>query len=504
MARIKTVFNHSMLAHVWAQQNQPEGRASDGRMFFKDSKLWSYGSHFLIGKIMPDGVALLNADSYSISTSKHQSYARGAVSHRRVLYVPGLTSLELTGALDTGGKYDISKPERIKRIKKWLADLPAKKAAWFAKHEGGEDFKRHAGLYLLEFAGLNSRDSLKTWIRICNDAAKKLDRENTAKEKAARKVNLEYAATVAAIADMNDPIKAARDNLARRNDYELASDAKKLRHAHKAAKTAKRVKQSAAVWEVLKAVRIELKRRSDNARFIAANQERRQAVETLRGNLESIREAFNAGELVEPLEVRQAIHAAGIVMRSQSSRVFPKLIAIHGGLYDALPALEFEHTAKQERESARDLAAWKAGEHISRHTLPHARTYLRAVGVERDSAGAIIGGKLETSKGADVPLVHAVKAFRFLKLMRERNLKRVPGTGFGPVEYQNANCIVWRRNGHVLRVGHFQVDTVQADGGFTAGCHSIEWDQVEALARSLGVFDAPASDASLESSHAAA
>ena len=96
--------------------------------------------------------------------------------------------------------------------------------------------------------------------------------------------------------------------------------------------------------------------------------------------------------------------------------------------------------------------------------------YLRAVDVERDESGAIIGGTLQTSQGAAVPLVHALRVFRFLKFCRE--------TG----------C-AWKTNGHKLRVGHYQVDSVQPDGSFVAGCHRINWPQVEALATRLGVSD---------------
>jgi len=66
-----------------------EGRA--GNVFFEQGTLYSYGRHFAIAKYIdtPDGVAvLITTDTYSVSTSKHQSIARSALRGHRVLYVP--------------------------------------------------------------------------------------------------------------------------------------------------------------------------------------------------------------------------------------------------------------------------------------------------------------------------------------------------------------------------------------------------------------------------------
>jgi hypothetical protein len=74
-----------------------------------------------------------------------------------------------------------------------------------------------------------------------------------------------------------------------------------------------------------------------------------------------------------------------------------------------------------------------------------------------------------------VPLEHAVRVFRFVKLCRERGE-------------------AWQRNGRSLRVGHFQVDSVDANGDFTAGCHFIAWPETEAAAIAAGVADLASED----------
>lgn len=80
--------NNREVAHVWASQNQEEGRGSS--FFFEGPSIFSYGHHFEIARIVRPGVVLFNESSYSVSTSKHQGYARSAVSHMRVFRIPGL------------------------------------------------------------------------------------------------------------------------------------------------------------------------------------------------------------------------------------------------------------------------------------------------------------------------------------------------------------------------------------------------------------------------------
>lgn len=83
----KTVFENSMVAHVWAQLKQPSGRSSNGNFYFDGAALYSYGRHFCAGFITEDvngsKVALINSNNYSMSTAKHLNYARRAVSHMR-------------------------------------------------------------------------------------------------------------------------------------------------------------------------------------------------------------------------------------------------------------------------------------------------------------------------------------------------------------------------------------------------------------------------------------
>ena len=129
--------------------------------------------------------------------------------------------------------------------------------------------------------------------------------------------------------------------------------------------------------------------------------------------------------------------------------------------------------ALQRVTDATGFAEWQAGVLGSRCPYSYARTETDGAYLRRSPDGE----NLETSQGASVPWEHALKAFRFVKLVRER------GTP-------------WNRNGKQVRVGHYQLDRVDADGSFTAGCHRIEWPEIEALAKREGVLDAmPSADA---------
>lgn len=149
-------------------------------------------------------------------------------------------------------------------------------------------------------------------------------------------------------------------------------------------------------------------------------------------------------------------------------------------------AVAAEHAARMERErEARE--SWLAGGRAIVGHMSDARggALIRATGVERDDAGRITAGALETSWGASVPLPHALRAFAFVRRVVERGED-------------------WRANGHCIRVGHFRVDHISAQGDMTAGCHRINREEMERLAAALGVSDIPADDSALESSRGAA
>lgn len=80
---MKKVFENRMVAHVWAQRNQEEGRSSNRHFYFKGDTIYSYGRHFPIARFTKDlagnDCVLITDQSYGISMSRHTSYTLQAI-----------------------------------------------------------------------------------------------------------------------------------------------------------------------------------------------------------------------------------------------------------------------------------------------------------------------------------------------------------------------------------------------------------------------------------------
>lgn len=104
--------SYSEVAQRWVDRclgktDRPAFR-SNGRMYESNGRIWSYGSHFELGRLIRDDRGrphtwLLNGDRFSVTTSKHQGIVRGAVATTGIpsLIVP-YTALGSAGiTLDT-------------------------------------------------------------------------------------------------------------------------------------------------------------------------------------------------------------------------------------------------------------------------------------------------------------------------------------------------------------------------------------------------------------------
>jgi hypothetical protein len=78
------------------------------------------------------------------------------------------------------------------------------------------------------------------------------------------------------------------------------------------------------------------------------------------------------------------------------------------------------------------------------------------------------GDELQTTRGARVPLDHAIKAFQVIKRLREKGQ-------------------AYQRNGHTIHLGHFALDAIDPQGNVTAGCHNVAWEEIERVATLAGV-----------------
>lgn len=78
---MKTTFSNSQLSHVWANQLQSFGKGSN--MHFEGNTIYSYGSHYEIGKIIAapncSKVYFVNSNGYSNTTAKHTRHVVNSI-----------------------------------------------------------------------------------------------------------------------------------------------------------------------------------------------------------------------------------------------------------------------------------------------------------------------------------------------------------------------------------------------------------------------------------------
>ena len=75
----KVFLSNADCIHTFAQRSQDEGRTPNHNVYFYGDKIYSYGSHYLLGEFINNGEAIIINDiGYSSSTAKHISILWGA------------------------------------------------------------------------------------------------------------------------------------------------------------------------------------------------------------------------------------------------------------------------------------------------------------------------------------------------------------------------------------------------------------------------------------------
>lgn len=476
-------MTNQQAAHVWNAQNGRDARSSNGNMFSAGRALYSYGRHFLIGYIMPDGVALMNADSYSVSTSRQQSDAHRAISNRRRAFVSDLTDMagdyktitRLADWIERGSTASERAAIRA-NVRKLLTEFATQLATpirepgasrWTEGAEGEE-----LGAYLARLAGLPAT----SWPKAKRERAAADKR--AAEAEARRKVTSEERLAIAcadvladqwrrivsdSLAGYSDArLRQLRTELIRARGLMLKATSGKLAAKSRLAIVRERIKELSGKLAEFDKINAIARRNSERKRWLSivrnwrdlsADGRRDTSWPTMRDVAEAAERLAERGRLASLKascdELAKLAHMGMDLIAAENMR-----------------QRELER-ARQAAEEAEKRERWLAGENV--------RAYFDAP--TGGAALRIVGDTLQTSHGAEVPLAHAIKAFRFIKLCRER------GESF-------------QRNGRTIRVGHFQVDRIAANGDFVAGCHSFTWPEVERVARLAGVADlAPSAEA---------
>ena len=129
---MKKVFsNTSETIHVFAQQTQSEGRNSSSSVYFRENKIYSYGSHYLLGEYINPETIIINDFGYSVSTSKHISELNQATYHKERFYTSSIciNSVENDIKGNLKSLVNARKPElyiktilqAVGRLNKWAA-----------------------------------------------------------------------------------------------------------------------------------------------------------------------------------------------------------------------------------------------------------------------------------------------------------------------------------------------------------------------------------------------
>lgn len=119
--------------------------------------------------------------------------------------------------------------------------------------------------------------------------------------------------------------------------------------------------------------------------------------------------------------------------------------------------LERTKATKLKELEKQNLELWKIGEFNGNfHSLNN--QYLRLKDAET----------VETTKGATFPFSHAVLAYKKVIQCREKQE-------------------TWHRNGSEIRVGNFHIDSIDEKGNVKAGCHFVDFAEINRFATLTGI-----------------
>lgn len=401
----KQVFENSMVAHVWAQQNQDYGRSANRNYWFQGKTLFSYRTPIaaFVDKIDGTRAVMVTSETFSVTTSgKHMPPIWRALreSETSTFRVPFLPS------------------------NNWeIAQIHASNVQWLLKgwnHRTDELANTRKRMY-----GIDGYTE-----------APKLERRLACLEQQSEGLVaycLAFGIPVPAF-DIQPKEAAIRKAFEKLNDPKLIAKRAKAKEQKELA--ASKAFERFEAWIETGANppgKSLFPRRSNEYRELESD------------SREFTYQYRNEGAITDP----------AIWNAAKPARV-AKAIA---------DRLELERIRNMDAEQK--LEAWRNGAALQTWQLSFTFGGPAFLRVKDDM--------LETSQGARVPLAHAIKAFRFVKLCRES------GTA-------------WKRNGHSIRVGQFTVDEISAEGDMTAGCHRILFSEIERVARSIGVYEQAASN----------
>jgi hypothetical protein len=158
-----------------------------------------------------------------------------------------------------------------------------------------------------------------------------------------------------------------------------------------------------------------------------------------------------------------------------SSPALPTVPALDSAEMESVRAREAKRAAKRaeetrlERERQAELERtkcerWRNGENVRYLYNVPVMLRIRTFGADESAQDAV--GVVETSRGAQVPISHALRGLKFVRAVVARGE-------------------AYQRNGHTLHLGHYPIDRIDTDGTLHAGCHVIPYAEIERIAPQL-------------------
>jgi len=417
----RQVFPNAQVAHVWAAQSQDEGRSGNGNLYFRGRTIYSYRESWPLAVILPDSyappegereagwkyqrVVVLNTTSYSITTTGHLGDVRSALH--------GRDDIKIDASRDTVAAFARCAGCNLESDY-WRDEYAKAKRALVT--EAVEAMRAHAA----SFANPRKRCYLG-WDEATNSSF-----DDTEENRIALVTDggVQHIARVLNLSPADIPA------------YDVEALHESIRAAYRAYNDPKRIKA-----------------REKNAAKASLNALRTVASKVAKGERLSWKQESRLERTVTLALREHEAQALPLVRKMQERYARSEMGKLHALLNpDAHRIVEARRYGERTRTITPEQ--WQAGAHGA---LPSMYNYDAPTLVRRN------GDTLETSRGAQVPFTHAVRAYQFAS-----ECKR---TGQA-----------WRTNGHTFHVGAFQLDEVDAAGNIRAGCHRIAFEEMERLA----------------------
>ena len=117
---MKKVFsNTSEVVHVFAQQTQSEGRNGTSSIYFRDNRIYSYGSHYLLGEFINSETIIINDFGYSVTTSKHINELIYATSQYNRFYTSSIDIKHVKTEID----YNLKKLSKANKPEIYISNI---------------------------------------------------------------------------------------------------------------------------------------------------------------------------------------------------------------------------------------------------------------------------------------------------------------------------------------------------------------------------------------------